>query len=278
MTQNPIDSTGTVVWRRKTDPIRFVLPGSEGPHDLPQGQTPTEFVVFSKKRAEALLAIEAKATAPMTMDELDLKAALAAAQAANESDRAEVARILNAIEKTINGYSWAIESRGSHEWNDDDYRKEFSRALSELEEDIKPLFALAKNISHCPSTLDETMAAREPLDRIATVEAKCKALMAKYKDLERCYFDIGRDVGNAAVASVVDEDLKKLNDRLLSLERAKKWENVPFDLEDGDYAIRSGCAVIGNHQAYFKGEFLWGGTAESCKAAVAMHKLMRTAK
>ncbi len=278
MRQDFSDSTGTIVWRRKTDPVRFVLPGSEGPHGLPHGQTPTEFVVFSKKRADALLAIEAKATAPMTMDELDLKTALAAAQAANENDRTEVARILNAIEKTINGYSWAIDSRGSHEWNDDDYRKEFSRALDELEETIKPLAAIARNISNCPGTMAEAMAAREPLDRIATVEAKCKALDAKYKDLERCYFDIGRDVGSAAVASTVDEDLKKLSDRLLALERVKKWEDVPFDLEDGDYAIRSGCAVIGNHQAYFKGEFLWGGTATSCRAAVAMHKLVRTVK
>jgi len=82
------------------------------------------------------------------------------ARAANERDRSLVAEAVSAARKVIKSYGWATESRGPYSWDDDEYMAEFGRCLTALEAPLSRLDSVIKDLSDCPQTQAEVIAAR----------------------------------------------------------------------------------------------------------------------
>lgn len=86
---------------------------------------------------------------------------IARLKAVIEADRSEVAEATQELRKTISGTSWLLTGRGSYEWDDDAYRREFGAAVLSMEKDIEPLRRLAGDWTDCPSETSKIKAARE---------------------------------------------------------------------------------------------------------------------
>lgn len=85
------------------------------------------------------------------------------AEAANELDRTRVARALTSLNATIKSRMWALEGRGPYEWDDDDYRAEFSIWVEEVEEAAKLFAVIARDWHGCPMDQTEIRHARAML-------------------------------------------------------------------------------------------------------------------
>ena len=84
------------------------------------------------------------------------------AEMALERDRTSVAECVTAIQGALNSYSWLITSRGSYEWNDDRWHKEFETACAAIQEALEPMIRIAGDWSNCPKNWRDVMAARKP--------------------------------------------------------------------------------------------------------------------
>ena len=56
-----------------------------------------------------------------------------------EADRTSVAEGVTAALKTIGGFAWLISGRGSYEWDDDRWHKEFESAATGVTKALEPL-------------------------------------------------------------------------------------------------------------------------------------------
>ena len=79
-----------------------------------------------------------------------------------EHDRSIVASAVTAIKNELHSYSWLIEGRGSYEWDDDRWHKEFGTACEALRNALEPLVILAGDLSNSPTDPEEIRKARTP--------------------------------------------------------------------------------------------------------------------
>jgi hypothetical protein len=77
-----------------------------------------------------------------------------------ERDRSLVAAVMTSFRHHSSRWGWLIEGRGSYEYDDDRYRREFSSAMNAMESAIEPLRTLAGDWSDCPTTSAEIREAR----------------------------------------------------------------------------------------------------------------------
>lgn len=96
------------------------------------------------------------------------------AEAANERDRTQLHRIVHAIDEEITGRMWLIEGRGSYEWDDDTYRKEFGWAVHALQEKLEPLRKITGDLTNCPQTEAGKQKALQQL-AVAGLTIRCKS-------------------------------------------------------------------------------------------------------
>lgn len=117
-------------------------------------------------------------TVLQSADAVELNRALAEAQeriraleAVIEADRTRIIDGVNTLEKVLRGRFWLTEGRGSYEWNDDRYRKEFGDAARAVLKAVEPLRKIGADLTNCPPTTDEVIAARRNKDaRIEELE------------------------------------------------------------------------------------------------------------
>lgn len=77
-----------------------------------------------------------------------------------DRDRYIVAHGLQAIKKVLSGYDWLSEGRGSYEFDDERYQKEFGDALDAIRGSLKTLECLAFDKAHCTTDPNKVHAAR----------------------------------------------------------------------------------------------------------------------
>ena len=82
------------------------------------------------------------------------------AEAAIERDRSTLADFLTALNREFESRFWLTEGRGSYEWDDDRYREEFHDAVVSIKKILKPLAAMAADLSNSPKTTAEAIEAR----------------------------------------------------------------------------------------------------------------------
>lgn len=108
------------------------------------------------------------------------QAELEAARAANERDRSAVAVVVDRINKILRGYGWLAEGRGPYAHDDEEYQKEFGRALDALNTERDKLAEIAKDWEHCPSTSEEVRSARASVEGTAeTIDEERMGLAIK---------------------------------------------------------------------------------------------------
>lgn len=88
---------------------------------------------------------------------------LATAKQAIEADRTKIADAVTKLTKEIQSRAWLLDGRGSYEWDDDRYRKEFDGARKAILEAVEPLKRMAADLSNSPRTADEVIQARRDL-------------------------------------------------------------------------------------------------------------------
>lgn len=91
-----------------------------------------------------------------------------------EFERTRLADAVTSINKAIASRTWLADpdgGRGSYEWDDPRYRKEFGAALGEIREALEPLAKIAADWSNCPKSAEEVAAARVDL-KAALAEAR----------------------------------------------------------------------------------------------------------
>lgn len=91
---------------------------------------------------------------------------------ANELDRRSLWAVVRAIDEEITGRMWLIDGRGSYEWDDDRYRREFGWAVHALQEKLEPLRKIAHDLTNCPETEKGVDSVRRLEHRIAELESK----------------------------------------------------------------------------------------------------------
>ena len=98
------------------------------------------------------------------------------AEAALERDRSIVAAHTTALFKAIEGRQGLLEGRGSYEWDDDRYRKEFGEALKEIEAPIERLRAIARDWTNCPTDPEKIKDARSSETELTTIKERVAEL------------------------------------------------------------------------------------------------------
>jgi hypothetical protein len=83
-----------------------------------------------------------------------LKERIKAAESANELDRSRIPTALTALNSAVRGRQWVLEGRGPYEWDDDDYRAEFSLWVDDVQQAADLFAKIAIDWHGCP--LDET--------------------------------------------------------------------------------------------------------------------------
>lgn len=106
------------------------------------------------------------------------EARIAALEATIEADRTRIIDGVNAVEKVVNEKFWLTQGRGSYEWNDDRYRKEFGEAVRSMLKAVEPLRKIGADLTNCPQTTAEVVKAR------ADKDAKIAALREQLKKCE----------------------------------------------------------------------------------------------
>jgi len=94
-----------------------------------------------------------------------LRKQLAAAYRQIECDRSLIADAVTRLKRELDSRHWLTEGRGSYEWDDKRYQKEFLDAGRALLAKMKPLEKLAANLSQSPQTGAEVVAARINLEK-----------------------------------------------------------------------------------------------------------------
>ena len=77
-----------------------------------------------------------------------------------EGDRTKVIDLMNAISDAFTRRSWLLTSRGSYEWDDDGFRKEFGDAMEEIGVFVEAMRAVGRDWTNCPVNADEIAEAR----------------------------------------------------------------------------------------------------------------------
>ena len=129
----------------------------------------------------------------LASDFIALTAQLDAAKSAIEYDRSAIADGVTAVTKVLDSRYWLTEGRGSYEWDDDRYQKEFLAAGQELIKAIAPLKKIAADLKNSPQTTDEVIQARRDLkaenDRLTAAyneeKARLDALIAEVEKIRR---------------------------------------------------------------------------------------------
>ncbi len=94
-----------------------------------------------------------------------LKERVTAAEAANELDRSRVPDALTTLNAAVRSRDWVLEGRGPYEWDDDDYRAEFSLWVEDVSNAMKPFAQIASDWHGCPKSPAEIRHARAILGR-----------------------------------------------------------------------------------------------------------------
>ncbi|EFO30151.1 alanyl-tRNA synthetase [Roseibium sp. TrichSKD4] len=104
-----------------------------------------------------------KTSSELEAENKDLKVRIKAAEAANELDRSRVARALTALNSAVRGRQWVLEGRGPYEWDDDDYRAEFSLWVDDVQKAAELFAIIARDWHGCPMDATEIRHARAML-------------------------------------------------------------------------------------------------------------------
>lgn len=86
------------------------------------------------------------------------------AEAANELDRSRIPKAISALNVAVRSRDWVLEGRGPDEWDDDDYRAEFSEWVEEVSEAVKLFVHIAADWHGCPIDPTEIRHARAALN------------------------------------------------------------------------------------------------------------------
>lgn len=85
------------------------------------------------------------------------------AEAANERDRSRIPTALTTLHSAVQSRDWVLEGRGPYEWDDDDYRAEFSLWVNDVREAAKMFAKIASDWHGCPMDQTEIRHARAML-------------------------------------------------------------------------------------------------------------------
>ena len=102
------------------------------------------------------------------------EARVAELEEALEQDRTTVADGVAAVKEAIRKREWLRLGRGSYEWDDDRWRDEFSQAIDEIIEALKPLISVASNWALCSKDQEHIRNARQALSAQPSVKAEAK--------------------------------------------------------------------------------------------------------
>ena len=125
-----------------------------------------------------------------------------------ERDRSLVAQAVAALTKTIACYNWLATDRGSYEYSDDNFHREFGNALREINEAIEPLQKLAADWSFCPLDIESIAEART--DYKTKAEAATKGF-ARLKE------------ENEALRAEKDREQQELEQTISLLKDHRSW-------------------------------------------------------
>ncbi len=89
-----------------------------------------------------------------------------------ECDRTAISRHITRIQAIVGQYCGLTESRGSYEWDDDQYREESGRALKAFQQAIEPMKKVAADWSNCPQTQAELLEALKAANPLQTIVLK----------------------------------------------------------------------------------------------------------
>ncbi len=169
-----------------------------------------------------------------------------------EAERTKVADAVNALKKAIRQREWLRLGRGSYEWDDDRWRDEFSAAVEEVWEAIKPLEKIASDLKGCPKTWDDVVKARADKDaEIATLSATVAVLTEALEFSRRCLVKtkyLGMYEGglgtpaSKTVGDVIDAALSGKS-ALVYAQRLKDAANRAAINMVCDFAIKCGLAT-----------------------------------
>jgi hypothetical protein len=99
---------------------------------------------------------------PYLAAELDaLRKRVKELEAVLEHDRTAICDGVNKLKSEIRSRSWLTGGRGSYAWDDDRYRQEFLAAGEAILRALAPLEKIAYELSNCPKTQAEVIAARK---------------------------------------------------------------------------------------------------------------------
>ncbi|GAH08823.1 unnamed protein product, partial [marine sediment metagenome] len=126
----------------------------------------------------------------------------------NERDRSEIAGGIKLIQRVLGSCEWMVEGRGSYEYDDERYQKEFGNALAEIRAALVPLERIGADLADCPKSNQQVLFARlteeELLAQLEQVTAERDAMKEKWECVPDEYQNWG-DFGQ----SLLDD-----NDRL----------------------------------------------------------------
>lgn len=115
---------------------------------------PSDLIDFLRKRNLRIWASEVAHLVDQNK-ELDLlRKRIEEAEAANELDRSRIPAALTELHAAIRSRDWVLEGRGSYEWDDDDYRAEFSLWVRDVTKAAELFAHIAADWHGCP--LDQT--------------------------------------------------------------------------------------------------------------------------
>ena len=154
-----------------------------------------------------------------------------------EADRTEVAMCMTTANRAIDQRHWLTEGRGSYEWDDDNWHKEFYAAAVEIKEALSPLTKIAANWKGCPQTSEQIAQARVDLkaaladanDRNKQAESFARGNVGIHWAEEHDRLKEERDALAAAMADR-ERELAVLNEALDGLRPHTMSGSLTFDV------------------------------------------------
>jgi hypothetical protein len=135
---------------------------------------------------------------------------------ANELDRRSLWAVIRAIDEEITGRMWIIEGRGSYEWDDAQYQKEFGWAIHAIQEKLEPLRKMAHDLTNCPEN-------EKGVNSVRKLEQDNKALRERVERYEKSPY-------NAAAVRIAELD-RQLADATDKLQLVDDWcKAYPLDV------------------------------------------------
>lgn len=122
-----------------------------------------------------------------------------------DRDRYIVAAGIQLIEQACRGREWTLEGRGPHEWDDDNYRKEFGFWLNDVRVALEPLRKVAWDKSDCTRIEERINAARAAANLILKAPTDNRGMIAT---------DLGLDDPRDITITELNTQITKLKNRL----------------------------------------------------------------